>query len=110
MSKDLFKKVEEMLYNYKYLNAKLKNINLDINSHVDVGIDEETLYNLKCNIESQLKKINSALETLTNRERQLIELRYFKSMSWKKIIMLDDNYAMILRTKIINKLIPYIFL
>lgn len=60
----------------------------------------------------QIEKIDNALETLSDDEMKLIELRYFKKLQFKVIAELIDRnevYCVCLKSKIIKKLIPLIY-
>lgn len=109
-----YKQAEWLLYNYKKLKAEIKNIELEIenikNTYVGASaIDPEQISNntnkitslvenevlekerkierlelIKSKKENQVKKVDNALEILTEDDRKLIELRYFEKMpNWK---------------------------
>lgn len=109
-----YKQAEWLLYNYKKLKAEIKNIELEIenikNTYVGASaIDPEQISNntnkiislvenevlekerkierlesIKLKKENQVKKVDNALEILTEEDRKLIELRYFEKMpNWK---------------------------
>lgn len=104
----LNKKIENNIKNYGFLKVKLKNINLDL--EICEASTRENIEKLKKSIENEVKQIERALASLTNREKQIIELRYFKYMSWNEIsniIGLNSTHLMILRTETINKMEKY---
>lgn len=106
-----YKRAEWLLYNYKKIQAEIKNINIEMeeikNTYSGVsGIDpsqESTgetnkitssveneimnkedrinyLENIKTTKENQIKKVDNALEVLTEEDREIIELRYFEKV------------------------------
>lgn len=63
---------------------------------------------------NRMIKIELALESLTEQERKLVELRYFTrpKYEWLKIgleLNIDGDWCMKLRNRIINKLSEFIF-
>lgn len=109
-----YKKAEWLLYNYKKLKAEVKNIEIEIedikNTYIGTNaidtsqepvksnkitsiveneiLDKERrierLESIKFSKENQVKKVDNALEILTEDDRKLIELRYFEKMpNWK---------------------------
>ena len=104
--KDLFKKVEGRLHNYKNLDIQIKNLELDIEKEKNdyrgcgaIGYDEKTgvTYNISRVVENEViakekrigklmqnklekeiekKKIENALTTLDSRETELFNLLY----------------------------------
>lgn len=138
-----YKGVESMLYNYKSMHAEIKNIDLEIgeldyeyNGCSSISYEEkssptnkfnssveneminkiykpEDLEKRKHKLKVQIEKIDNALETLTEDEMHLVELRYFNKFQFKIIaerIDRNEMYCVCLKSKIINKLIPLIFL
>lgn len=107
MNKKLFRKVEATLYNYKNMDAKIQNLEIDIEnlkktyqgvSPIQYGekvqgtnkfssvVESEVVHKEKliARLEEQradaiaLKaKVENALKTLDNESRRLVELRYF---------------------------------
>lgn len=105
MDDSVFKRTEYNLYNYKSLEIKIKNIDIDLEELEDdislksVGYEERTgpTNAFSSSVENEVvkrdklrnqlllekkkcirlqNKIKNALETLTKEERQLIDLRY----------------------------------
>lgn len=139
---NLYKKTEFMLYNYKNIKVEIKNILIEIeevetsfrgvgaivyddmpkasniNSSVESEIEQkekrvEYLNNLIIKKENEIKRIDNVLEVLTEREKKLIELRYFENLTHTKIAeTLSVDVSTIYRCKkeIIDKLIPLIFI
>lgn len=134
-----YKGVESNLYNYKAIKAEIKNIDLELQELVikgagckAIGYEEKSAPTNKFNsvvenetlridqlkdkrhkLKVQLEKINNALETLSDDEMNLVELRYFKKLQFKVIAQIIDRnevYCVCLKSKIIKKLIPLIYL
>lgn len=137
-----YKKLEAMLYNYKNTLAEIKNIKIEIedveqsysgissicydnmpkantiSSSVEREIEHkekriEYLTNLLVKKENEIKRIDNAIEVLTDSERNLIELCYFNKVRVKDAaIKLYVTEQTICRNKstIINKLIPLIYI
>lgn len=83
------------------------------NEMIDRRLKPEQLKIKKHKLEVQLQKIDNALETLSEDEMHLVELRYFKKLQFKVIaerIDRNEMYCVCLKSKIIKKLIPLIFL
>ncbi|MDU6336073.1 MAG: sigma-70 family RNA polymerase sigma factor [Clostridium sporogenes] len=139
---DNYKKTEYMLYNYKQFKVEIKNILLEIedieNSYRGIGamcyeeksaptnkisssVEQEVeqkekriehLNRLISKKENIIKRIDNALEVLTNYEHKLIELRYFKNLTHFKVAeILEVDVSTIYRNKkeIINKLSSVMF-
>lgn len=133
-----YKGVESNLYNYKAIKAEIKNIDLELQELENEGagckaigyeeksaptnkfnsvVENETLRTDKLKdkrhkLKVQLEKIDNALETLSDDEMQLIELRYFKKFQFKVIAQIIDRnemYCVYLKSEIIKKLIPLIY-
>jgi len=134
-----YKGVESNLYNYKAIKAEIKNIDLELQELENEGagckaityeekpaptnkfnsvveneaLKAEQLRKRKHKLEVQLEKIDNALETLSDDEMNLVELRYFKKLQFKVIAQIIDRnevYCVCLKSKIIKKLIPLIYL
>lgn len=138
----LFPKVEGMLYNYNNMKREIKGLDLAIeeveNNYIGItGLDpskekfktnkinsvvenevvnkEEKIQKLKKEKlykENQVKKIDNALEVLTERERQIIDLRYFNKMpNWKVACRIDktEEYTSRLKRESVEKIIPLLF-
>lgn len=140
--KNYYRKIEGMLYNYPSLKAEIKNIDLEIeeleNDYVScgaIGYDEKTqntnkfssavenklttketripyLRREKRKKEIQVERIDNMLSILTEKERIIIELRYFKRLEFDDIgdiVERNGTYLMSKRKEIIeNKLISLI--
>jgi len=73
----------------------------------------EQLEMKKHKLEVQIEMIDNALEILSDDEMNLIKLRYFNKLPFKTIgerVSMNDIYCISLKTKIINKIIPLIFI
>lgn len=143
ISINYYKAVESILYNYKTMNAEIKNIDIEIeeleNNYLECGaityeekssptnkfnslVENETINKIykpgelekkKHKLEVQLKKIDNALDTLTEDEMNLVKLRYFDKLQFKVIcqrICMSEMYCVYLKSKIVNKLIHLIFI
>ncbi|WMJ79553.1 sigma factor-like helix-turn-helix DNA-binding protein [Clostridium sp. MB40-C1] len=139
---NLYKKVEYLLYNYKNLKAEIKNIELEIesiandyNSSLAISYEEKSaptnkisssvenkvvskeekikyLQDIKRNKEIQVQKIDNALESLAERDKKVIELRYFEKISNKKLaerLDLTEQRVSEIKSIIVNNLIKLIF-
>lgn len=110
-----YRNVEAMLYNYKKMQAEIKNIDIEINelrndvigcsansfsektgptyafnSNVENEVISnehsiESLEKKKHKLKVQVEKIDNALEILTEDEMELVELRYFNRLRFKAI-------------------------
>jgi DNA-directed RNA polymerase specialized sigma subunit len=140
----LFPKIEGMLFNYTALINEIKNLELDIeelendyrgcgsityeektgptnafNSSVENEITNkekkvDNLKRLKRSKEIAVKKIDNALSVLEEREKKVVELRYFnnRKLGWFRIgeiLQLSDSTCRVLRCSAIVKMIPVIF-
>lgn len=113
---DSIKRLEKILSNYTFNCALVKNIGLEIEN---INLSDNTdlkeinrLNDLKYHKEIQLQNISNALEALSENERKLIELRYFKKLRINDIAVqleISENYCSTLKSKIIKKLVPLIF-
>lgn len=140
---NLYKKAEKMLYDYPYLKIEVKNLELDIeelksefegvrsisydeksgptnkfNSDVEneIIIREKKISNLiklKNSKERQILKINNILSILSEDEKKIIELRYFKNLHFKEISSVlanSEKNLMRKRKKVISdKIIPLMY-
>jgi DNA-directed RNA polymerase specialized sigma subunit len=139
----LFPKIEGMLFNYTALINEIKNLELDIeelendyrgcgsityeektgptnafNSSVENEITNkekkiDNLKRLKRSKEIAVKKIDNALSVLEEREKKVVELRYFnnRKLGWFRIgeiLQLSDSTCRVLRSSAIVKMIPVI--
>lgn len=134
-----YRGVESNLYNYKSIKAEIKNIDLELqelaNEYTGCGainyeekpaptnkfnsvveneaLRPDKLKSRKHKLEVQLEKIDNALETLSDDEMNLVDLRYFKKLQFKVIAQIIDRnevYCVCLKSKIIKKLIPLIYI
>lgn len=132
-----YKRTEFMLYNYKNFKVEIKNILLEIedieNSYRGISaieyeeksaptnkisntVEQEIilkeskiarLQDLILQKENNIKRVDNVLEVLSDYERNLIELRYFKKLTHFKIAeILDVDVSTVYRNKkeIINKI------
>ncbi|MBN3349039.1 sigma-70 family RNA polymerase sigma factor [Clostridium botulinum] len=138
---DNYRKTEYMLYNYKQFKVEIKNILLEIedieNSYRGIGAmqysDMPKAHNTNSAIEQEveqkekriehlnrliskkeniIKRIDNALEALTERERKLIELRYFNKIPNNRVaekLDLAEQTTSIMNKKIIDKLSTLMF-
>ncbi|MEY8001191.1 sigma factor-like helix-turn-helix DNA-binding protein [Clostridium sp. Mt-5] len=71
------------------------------------------LQNMRDGKKRLIDKIDNALDALSENERKLIELRYFDKLHFKEVAIrlnINDTYCMQFKSKVINKLIPMIFI
>ena len=140
---DKFKNTEGLLYSYNGLKVKIKNLKLDLeNIEFDdlqaVQYDKEKLSNsnafsscVENNIvakdkeieqlnkkiryyQNTVSKIDNVLESLSDNERKLVEMRYLQSepCMWANIaaeIGTDTSNCHRIRNKIINKIANMLF-
>ncbi|WP_346917340.1 sigma factor-like helix-turn-helix DNA-binding protein [Clostridium sp.] len=137
------KKIETMLYNFNQTKAEIKNIKLDIelleNEYDDgIGVNyvektgktnkitstvENMIIRKEAQInrlnyamkvkEAEIKKIENALEILTDRERSIIEMRYFQKESNRNIsakLYITEEYVSAIKSKAIKSLVNIFFL
>lgn len=137
------KKIETILYNFKQTKAEIKNIKLDIEllkSEYDdeIGINyientgktnkiTSTVDNMIIRKEdkinrlhyamkvkdAEIKKVENALEILTDRERSIIEMRYFQKESNRNIsakLYITEEYVSAIKSKAIKSLANIFFL
>ncbi|GAA0767157.1 sigma factor-like helix-turn-helix DNA-binding protein [Clostridium subterminale] len=137
------KKIETMLYNFNQTKAEIKNIKLDIelleNEYDDgIGVNyvektgktnkitstvENMIIRKEAQInrlnyaikvkEAEIKKIENALEILTDRERSIIEMRYFHKESNRNIsakLYITEEYVSAIKSKAIKSLVNIFFL
>lgn len=132
---DLYKKTEYFLYNYKMMKAEIKNIDLEIEQMEYIGCsaisyEEKSAPTNKFNssVENEIvsrekriaslehlkkekimiiNKIDNALETLDQRDLEIIKLRYFNNINNRSISMkldLTEEWICTLKTNAVNKL------
>lgn len=131
-----------MLYNYKNYKAEIKNILLEIedieNSYRGIGAieysDMPKAHNTKSSVEQEIeqkerrieylnqlimkkeniiKRVDNVLEVLSERERILIEMRYFNKVSYFKIaeaLDLDVSSIFRIRRETIDKITSLLFI
>lgn len=138
----LYKKTEAMLYNFNKTKAEIKNTDLDLEvlrgefdgvgavvyeertgptNRFNSSVENEVIDRDK-KIEKMLKdkrlkeieilKIENAIESLTQRERDIIEMRYFKKYNNRIIsakLDLTEEYVSELKTNIVNTIKDIIF-
>lgn len=140
---ELYRKTDGVLFNYKTIKVEINNLKLDIEelkAECDgikaVGYEEKTgqtnafnssvenevlkkeklinkLQREKESKERLISKINTALESLEEEERRVIELRCFDKMGWGKVGALtnrDGDYCGRIKRKVVNKLSELIWM
>lgn len=138
----LYKKTEAILYNFNKTKAEIKNIELDIelvkgefdgvgaivyeertgstnkfNSSVEnevISKDRKIklLERNKRIKEVEIQKIENSLECLTDRERKLIDMRYFKKYNNRIIaaqLELTEEYICEIKRSVVNKISEIVF-
>lgn len=140
---DLYKKTDGVLFNYKTIKAEINNLELEIeevkaecdgvkaigyeerssptnafNSSVENEVlKKEKMINKllreKKSKERLISKIDNALETLDETEREIIRLRCFEKMNWGKVGMLtkmDGDYCGRIKRKVVNEISELIWI
>lgn len=76
-------KVERLLYAYKQLPLKIRNIEIDLELGTYTNIEhlEAELQKLKL----MKEKIDLMMELLTDKEREIINLRYVQQLKWDQV-------------------------
>jgi len=138
----LYRKTEAILYNYKKTRAQIKNIELEIesvkNEFEGVGsisyeeriqstnsfssrVENEVmnrdneinkLGKYKRQKEIEVAKIDNAVESLTDREKNIIELRYFKKYNNRMIaakLDVTEEYLCLIKRNAVNQILDSIF-
>lgn len=102
---------------YSESNGKTNKFNSSVENEVISRESDERIKKLKRELKNKqmiLQKIGNALETLTDREYDIINLKYFKKLkTWEKVgekLELTGEYCRDLNTKIVNKLSKVIFI
>lgn len=102
---------------YSENNGKTNKFNSNVENEVISRESDERIKKLKRELKNKqmiLQKIGNALETLTDREYDIINLKYFKKLkTWEKVgekLELTGEYCRDLNTKIVNKLSKVIFI
>lgn len=96
------KNIEDKLKNYHTINAKLRQVEYEINVN-----NKQDLIEKKRFYESEIFTIDNALSVLNEEERKLIQYRYFNKLRWIDIenLMQMSKTGLAHRHKIIlNKL------
>lgn len=137
--KDEFKKIEAILYNYPIKKIEIDNLKLELENMKDeyigcgvIGYGEKIGSTNKFNSmveneaekriarqnmlankikfkENELKKIENSLKILDERERSIVEMKYFKKYGNPKIafeLNVVTGYVTELKKNVIKKLIP----
>ena len=120
-SKNLYKKTDGVLFNYRIIKAEISNLELEIEeikSEIDgvksVGYEERTgatnafnssvenevlkkeklmhkLLREKASKQRLVDKVDNALNILDEEEREIIKLRCFDKMGWNKVGILTNR-------------------
>ena len=134
---DNYRRIEGILYSYTTLKAEIKNIELEIETIINdyrgagaISYEEKTgpTYKVTSAVENEIvtkekkierlkkikrlkeidvQKIENALETLTQREKDIIRCRYFEKKSWNKVgekLDLTGDYCMGLSKGILKEI------
>ena len=138
----LYRKTEAILYNYNKVKAQIKNIELDIeniknefNGPGVIGYEERTkstnsfnssvenevvareneinqLLRYQKQKEIELLKVDNAIGSLTEREKLIIEMRYFKKYNNKMIaakLDLTEEYICNIKRNAVNQVLDLLF-
>lgn len=138
----LYRKTEAILYNYNKVKAQIKNIELDIenikndfNGPGAIGYEERTqstnsfnssvenevisreneinqLERYKRKKEIELLKVDNAIGSLTEREKIIIEMRYFKKYNNIMIaakLNLTEEYICNIKRNAVNHILDLLF-
>lgn len=138
----LYRKTEAILYNYNKVKAQIKNIELDIESIKNefnglgaIGYEERTqstnrfnssvenevvnreievnqLERYKRQKEIELLKVDNAIGSLTEREKVIIEMRYFKKYNNRIIaakLDLAEEHICRIKNSAVNQILDSIF-
>lgn len=88
------KSIKDKLKNYHTINAKLRQIEYEINTNNRQDlIEQKSLY------EREIFTIDNALSILNKKERELIQYKYFDKLRWIDI----EGLMGISRTPLINR-------
>ncbi len=137
------KEMERLLWDYRNIKAEIKNLELEIEASkenyeglIAVSYKEKTAATNKFNSvvenevltrenkvlnlekrkrikEIQIEKVDNAIDTLSDNERRIIELRYFYRLQFKQIserLNLNETYCMQLKSKTLYKLETLVFI
>lgn len=135
--------MERLLWDYRNIKAEIKNLELEIEASkenyeglIAVSYKEKTAATNKFNSvvenevltrenkvlnlekrkrikEIQIEKVDNAIDTLSDNERRIIELRYFYRLQFKQIserLNLNETYCMQLKSKTLYKLETLVFI
>jgi DNA-directed RNA polymerase specialized sigma subunit len=138
----LYRKTEAILYNYNKVKAQIKNIELEIeniknefNGPAAIGYEERTqstnrfnssienevinreieinqLERYKRQKEIEILKVDNAIGSLTDREKIIIEMRYFKKYNNRMIaakLDLTEEYICTIKKVAVNQILDSIF-
>ncbi|MDU7365403.1 sigma factor-like helix-turn-helix DNA-binding protein [Clostridium sp.] len=138
----LYRKTEAILYNYNKVKAQIKNIELDIeniknefngpgaivyeertqstnsfnssveNEVVNREIEINQLERYKRQKEIELLKVDNAIGSLTEREKIIIEMRYFKKYNNRMIaakLDLAEEHICRIKNAAVNQILDSIF-
>lgn len=141
--RDKYKKIEGLLWDYKNMKAEIKNVELEIealkedyegcvaisykekssptNKFNSVVENEVLNREKKINVlqkkkrinEILIQKIDNALETLSDTEKRIVELRYFYKLQFKQIaerLCMNETYCIQFKSKILHKLEGLVFM
>ena len=126
-------KVEQLFLNYQEIKASIRDIELQVECEHDIkGVSydkvstsptnsisssvKNTLAHLeylkrkKKYLEFQIQRIENMLNTLSERDREIMSLYYFEERSLRDIAFkldLNDNYISRRKTTILNNLVPF---
>lgn len=144
MNKELFRKTEGALYNYKTLIAEVENLKIAISEEEKeykgcsaITYEEKTAPTNKFNstVENEvitkdkqlsrlneeleikqlsIKRIENALDPLVDREKEIVELKYFKKLkTWEMVgerVNLSGDYCRNLGKDIIRRVSKILFI
>ena len=91
---NILKSIKDKLKNYHTINAKLRQIEYEINTNNRQDlIEQKSLY------EREIFTIDNALSILNKKERELIQYKYFDKLRWIDI----EGLMGMSRTPLINR-------
>lgn len=109
---DKKKMLEEMLKNYLVNIAIVKNADIDIEELNLSGAPDhkklDRINQIKQQKQLEVQKVNNLLSSLKDRDRKIIEMKYFKRMKYENMSVeldLSSGYITCLKHKIIKKLV-----
>lgn len=135
-----FRRTEKLLYNYKTLIAEVKNIDIEISELEYIGssaisysektqstnkfnsvVENEVinrdaritkLKELKFHKENDIKRVENALESLDERSREIVKLKYFEKINNRRIaerLDITEVWLCEKKNEAINKISNIIF-